>query len=214
MGAGLSRVFIVGHDKCGARSIADLFCRNGYKVLRWQKERVANKISENFHLSKAPLFGIGYASLHIGVESLGGLKSVMGRSYFQHILHNFLDTYCPVSLFIYNYREQKPWLQSRLKRSGGKYFAACRNHVQASREGDYEVTTLDVADWWQKAWCSHEKRCFLISKNRKIFSNLILIPRIALTFEVFFGKVGSKIKSLSLSRKGVDKKKIDRFRRY
>ena len=149
--------------------MADLFCRNGYKILRWQKERVANKISENFHLSKALLFGIGCASLRIDVELLGGPKSVMGRSCFQHKLHNFLDAHCPVSLFVYNYHERKPWLQSRLNRSGGKYFPACRNHLQASREGACEVTALDVVDWWQKAWYSYEEEVFSCFKEQENF---------------------------------------------
>ena len=192
--------------------MAYLFCRNGYKVLRWQKERVANKISENFHLSKALLFGIGCASLRIDVESLGGPKSVMGRSCFQHKLHNFLDAHCPVSLFVYNYHERKPRLQSRLNRSGGKYFPACRNHLQASREGDCEVTALDVVDWWQKAWYSYEEEVFSCFKEQENFFKFIIDSKDSFnSLKCFFGKVGSKIKLLSLSRKGVDKKKNRSF---
>ena len=212
LSASLHRVFVVGHDKCGARSIADFFCRNGYKMLRWQKERIANKMSENSHLSKALLFGIGCANLHTNVESAGGPESAMGRSFFQNRLYDLLDVQHSDSLFIYNYREQRLWLQSRLNRSDGIHFADCRNHLQASREGDCEVTALDVVDWWQKAWCSLEEEVFYyFKKQENSFKFNINFKDSFNSSKRFFGKVGSKIKTRSLSRKGVDKNKNRSF---
>lgn len=89
--------------------MADLFCQNGYKMLRWQKERIANKMSENFYLSKALLFGIGCANLHTNVESARGPESATGRLFFQNRLYNLLDVQYPDSLFTYSYREQRLW---------------------------------------------------------------------------------------------------------
>ena len=57
-----------------------------------------------------------------------------------------------------------------------------------------------------KAWYSYEEEVFSCLKEQENFSNLILIQG-SFFPEVLFGKVGSKIKLLGLSRKGVDKKK-------
>ena len=167
LSSSIPRVFVVGHNKCGTRSIARLFSDNGYKALHWERNNIANQIRTNFYLSRPLLTGIEHANLYSDMESVAGPNSVKGHPFYAYKLYNLLDLQYPSSLFIYNYRNKKSWIRSRLNHAEGKYLAACRYHLESLDAPNCRVTTQEVIDWWERAWDSHEEEIFSYFKQKK-----------------------------------------------
>ena len=63
------RIFLIGHNKCGTRSINKLLKKNGYSSIHYDKGRLAKRIQANFIFSRPLLGGVdlycGYTDMEL-----------------------------------------------------------------------------------------------------------------------------------------------------
>ena len=63
------RIFLIGHNKCGTRSINKLLKKNGYSLMYDDKGRLAKRIQANFIFPRPLLDGVyqycGYADIEV-----------------------------------------------------------------------------------------------------------------------------------------------------
>lgn len=163
------KVFIIGHNKCGTRSICELFKIDGYTSLHWEKNHIANTIRKNFYLFKPLLSGLRKVNVYSDMESLAGPTASTGHPFYAYRLYPLLDLQYPNSLFIYNYRDKSHWIRSRLKHADGKYLGACRRQLRALHCSDHEVSTDDVVEWWERSWESYQEEVFSYFANKSNF---------------------------------------------
>lgn len=159
------RVFVVGHNKTGTRSIHQFLSRNGFRGVHWDNRRLAESMASNLARGRPLLEGYERYDAFSDMESVvwgsygprfDGRETRPGRLIYAYRWFRLLDRQYPGSLFIYNTRPVADWLDSRLAHGDGRYANACRAAL-AWRSRDQGYSLDDLRAHWRDEFHEHER---------------------------------------------------------
>jgi len=133
------KIFQIGFNKCGTKSLSDFFSNNGYLSVHWDNYKWDNHFTQNLKENKPLLDG---TNPHIVLFSDIG--------FVQRQFQIFAEQY-PMSKFIYNVRDIDSWLDSRERHYKKHPLAFSDNFGFTQRAG------LDRRDYWKSEWLYHKK---------------------------------------------------------
>ncbi len=138
------KVFQVGLNKTGTRSIFVLFKRSGYKALHFEGGQIAESIEAAKQNGTQPLTEFE------DITFFGDMESVTKESPPLESYRDFafLDEQFPDAKFILNYRDVNKWILSRLKHRNGKYYRQYVRHY-----GTPDVSEISAR--WRDKWHEH-----------------------------------------------------------
>ena len=195
----LPKVFVIGHNKCGTRSICKLFDDNSYKSLHWDSNRIANRIRRNFYLSQPLLSGIKDVNIYSDMESIMGDSSIEAHPFYAYRLFPLLDLQYPNSLFIYNYRVKNEWIRSRINHMSGRYLESCRMHLKALQGTNKAISNGEIIEWWNRSWETHESEIFSYFSGKQYFIKFDINSNESfISLKEFLSQAGYKMESDSL----------------
>ena len=154
----IPRIFVVGHNKTGTRSLHDFFLSNKIPSIHWDRGRIALRMQNNF-LHGRPLLA-GYESyvafsdmeaVHWGFWKNSRKLLYAYRDYFPH-----LDLQYPGALFLFNTRSVTDWIESRTTHWKGSYAETCRK-LYAERLGNVHYSLDDLRTQWHTDFFSHQQ---------------------------------------------------------
>lgn len=146
----LPRVVAIGFNKCGTRSLTELFRSAGHRVIH-------HKVRKPFTVSRS-LGRIMRDNLSSGRKVFDGVEDYVfysdliystptetyeGATAFREILRDYPDT-----ILILNFRDREQWIASRLKHGHGEF---TRREMTARRLENRD----DLVDQWRSEWDAH-----------------------------------------------------------
>lgn len=153
------RVFQIGFNKCGTRSLFHLFKDSGLPSVHYDGGRIANTMFRH-HRNKRPLIDIRYRN----TVFFSDMENVFQENplYVSQHLYKKLDKQYPNSRFILNIRDKKNWLKSRSLHKEGDYLKENADKLGISEEEMIQV--------WSQEWDDHIKNVLLYfhHKPRKL----------------------------------------------
>lgn len=153
------KVFQIGMNKTGTRSIFMLFKRSGYKSAHWAKGRIAEDIARASAADETPLGDWDDTVLFTDMESVHGeWEPIEGYGYFA-----FLEQKFPDAKFILNTRDVNAWLVSRMLHREGKYFRYFVRHYATN-------DPIEIMQRWKQSWVDHHEkvRAYFADKPGKL----------------------------------------------
>lgn len=140
------RIFQIGFNKCGTRSLNMFFKRNGLRGVHYDNGRLAATIFRNVANGRPPVEGYdGYAFLS-DMEYLTPIGSFEAFKLFPALAEAY-----PEARFILNTRERESWVKSRLKHNDGVYRGKWRSILKVEDDAA-------VADYWREDFDRHHER--------------------------------------------------------
>lgn len=140
------KVFQIGMNKTGTRSIFILFKRSGYKSVHWDKGRLAEDIARASETGAHPLALWSDTVLFTDMESVHGQAApIEGYKYFE-----LLEKSYPNAKFILNTRDVDRWLRSRMLHRDGKYFGYYTRHYETA-------DPIEIMTRWKRSWEDHHR---------------------------------------------------------
>ena len=150
----LPRVVAVGFNKCGTRSLAQLFARAGHPVVHhkvktgwfsrfWRTRRIGRLMRLNVDAGRPVFFGVDTYIFYGDLIDSTAKGSFDGNTLYRRIIADYPDT-----ILLLNWRDREDWIRSRMRHGHGE-FAAREQRLRglASRE--------DLAAAWRQEWDKH-----------------------------------------------------------
>ncbi|MEW9920210.1 glycosyltransferase family 2 protein [Marimonas sp. MJW-29] len=139
------RIFQIGFNKCGTRSLYEFMKQNGISAVHFKRGNLAKDMAENLSAGKPPLEGfdrwIGYTDM----QRVSKREGVIEACEF----YRSLAAYYPRSYFILNTRSKDRWISSRLRHGKNQ------NYAERYRKGLGLNTQEELIDFWSKQWDRH-----------------------------------------------------------
>lgn len=153
------KVFQIGMNKTGTRSIFVLFKRSGYKSVHWGKGLIAEDIAESKKTGIKPLGEWSDTVLFTDMESVH--KDSEPLEGYKH--YAYLDQHYPDAKFILNTRDVNRWLRSRFLHRDGKYLRYFERHYNTK-------DPIEIMQRWKRSWELHheEVRAYFSDKPGKL----------------------------------------------
>ncbi len=132
------KVFQIGFNKCGTKSLMDFFVQNGYPSVHWDNYKWDIHFKEK-QSNNQPLCD--------GADNIVFWSDI---GFVQRQFQIFAEQY-PNSKFIYNIRDVEKWIDSRDRQY--------KKHPKAFSD-NFGFTTdngLDSKDYWKSEWLYHKK---------------------------------------------------------
>lgn len=139
----LPKIFQIGFNRCGTRSLHELMVANGIDAVHWKEGAIARTMAANVAAGREPLHAIDGHTAYFDMEWVTPDTVIEARCYFRE-----LATAYPNALFILNMRDVEGWLLSRLRHGKGSYAAA---FAGASGIRDKE----NLFALWRTQWDQH-----------------------------------------------------------
>ena len=140
------RIFQIGFNKCGTRTIYDFLKKNGIKSVHFKRGELAKGISENIQSGKPPLEGwdkwTGYTDMQ-WVKKTGVIEACG--------FYREFAAFYPRSYFILNTRSKDRWIKSRLNHGTGQ------NYGERYRQGLGLATMDETIQAWSDMWDRHHE---------------------------------------------------------
>lgn len=141
----LNKIFVIGFNKCGTRTLHHFFQKNDVKSVHWMVDNmnICQIIYQNKKSDKKLLNNIDNFTVYTDME-----KKTPSKMLYAFYLFKELDEQYPNSKFILNTRDINKWLISRTKHLKGKYIKISkRQHKVTTNEEMYKI--------WKDEWYSH-----------------------------------------------------------
>lgn len=139
-----TRIFQIGFNKCGTRSLYRFLQRSGIHSAHFNRGLLAFALRENVTAGRKPLAGkIGQFTAYTDVQQVTRDFAIEGVHFFRE-----LYAYYPNSYFILNTRDKDGWIRSRLRHGAGTY---ARRYGRALKLEDEN----DVVRHWSDDWDRH-----------------------------------------------------------
>ena len=139
----LPKIFQVGFNKCGTRTLADFFRRSGYRSAHWKGGKLADDIMAAKAEGRLPLEQWSGTVLFTDLEKVTPTQMIEAYREFA-----FLDESYPDAYFLLNTRRVDDWLTSRMRHWNGTYFRDYMKHY-GTRD------PISVLQRWKDDWVSH-----------------------------------------------------------
>ena len=144
----MKRLFIIGMNKTGTRSLHRLFEASGYSSVHWDDGKLAYRIEDNVKAGRDPIEGYDTFQVFSDMEGTYDRPIVEAYRHFRqiHAAH-------PDALFLLNYRDVDDWLQSKrlhgIKRHGHPiYLRHYKTHLGLQSDED-------VLHHWRRCYYEH-----------------------------------------------------------
>lgn len=142
----LTRIFQIGFNKCGTRSIYAFLQRAGIYSAHFNRGLLALHMQRNLAAGRKPLFAkpdeyVGFTD----VQRVAHDGAIEGAT-----LYKELYQYYPNSYFILNTRDKEGWLRSRINHGAGNYI---KRYTRALGFSDTDQTL----EYWGQQWDDHHR---------------------------------------------------------
>jgi len=140
------RVFQIGFNKCGTRTLHRFFELNGFRAVHWDRGNLAKSLYRNLANGESLLKGYEHCDAFSDMEHITGEFAFEGYKLFPQLADAFPD-----ALFLLNTRDREDWIRSRLAHRDGVY-------------ADIWKALLGVPDeesltaYWRADWERHHER--------------------------------------------------------
>ena len=153
------KIFQIGFNRCGTRTIFKYLCANGLKGIHYDKGRLAKRIVENYERGRNLIAGYEKFDMFSDMEWLDRNRCLEAYKLFPQLAEQF-----PNAVFILNTRDREDWIRSRLKHQDGHY--ALLHKICFKLDSDEELI-----EHWRKDWDSHHARVtqFFSGKSHRFF---------------------------------------------
>jgi hypothetical protein len=147
------RVFQIGFNKCGTRTLHYFFRDNGWRTAHWRKGVLALAVYENLTYGRSLVTGFQNLEVFTDMEFVERHFVFEAYKLFPYFAEEF-----PNAVFILNTRDRDDWLQSRFNHSPG-YVERWKAVIGAKTDGQ-------LADWWLRDWDDHHERVRSFFRDR------------------------------------------------
>ncbi|MEP1352892.1 MAG: glycosyltransferase 61 family protein [Tateyamaria sp.] len=140
----LTRIFQIGFNKCGTRSLYRFLQRSGIYSCHFNRGLLALKMQENLAAGYKPLAGrLDQYVAFTDVQRVAAEGVIEGAAFFRQ-----LHAYYPDSYFILNIRDKEGWLRSRARHGAGNYMKRYGKALGLSSDEE-------TLDYWSTQWDQH-----------------------------------------------------------
>ena len=150
MSADKLRIFQIGFNKCGTRTIASFFAANGLRCAHWDGGKLAKAMFRNLAAGRSLVRGYEGFDVFTDMEftPANGAAPLEAFRLYPQLAAEF-----PRALFLLNTRDREAWIQSRLGHR------SARDNAYAKKwQRIYGVTDVDeVAARWREEWDRHHE---------------------------------------------------------
>lgn len=138
------RIFQIGFNKCGTRTLFKFFQNNGINSVHYDKGLIAGSMYRHSRRGE-PIIDIRYrdVTLFADIENIYKENNPLYGQY----LFKEMDHQCHNSKFILNTRNKDNWLRSRILHENGKYLSIISTKLNISKR--------DVVKLWSDEWDQH-----------------------------------------------------------
>jgi Sulfotransferase domain len=140
------KIFQIGYNRCGTRTIHNYFAANGIRSVHWDDGRLARRIFTNLANGENLLDGYSYFDVFTDMEWLDGAHHCEAYKLFPYLAAQYPD-----AVFILNTRDREAWIKSRLRHREGEYAARYRRYLGVA-------SSEKLADIWRAEWDRHHRR--------------------------------------------------------
>lgn len=136
-----SKIFQIGFNKCGTRSIELFFKSQGFRCVHWDRGRLARTVFKNLEAGHSLIRGYEEYDVFTDMECLK--SRLQAFKLYPQFAQEF-----PGALFILNTRDREAWIRSRMRHQEG-IFARKWKAI-------YRVKTdEELAQRWREDWDKH-----------------------------------------------------------
>ncbi len=171
----MNKIFIIGFNKCGTRTIHNFFSKNNIKSCWYtcelentkKRDLIANVIYDNLNKNRKLLDYIDYYTVYSDMENIYSESLI----YCQYLFKE-LDSEYPDSKFILNIRDVDNWIKSRKRHNigtssdGSTSFIEEGIYINTCRIKSGLHTNEQVVDKWKEDWNKHHTEVINYFKNR------------------------------------------------
>tara|TARA_B110000208_G_scaffold191914_1_gene260923 strand:+ start:6610 stop:7158 length:549 start_codon:yes stop_codon:yes gene_type:complete len=147
------RIFIIGFNRTGTRSLDNFFSKNGLKSVHWDQGRLARKIKRTFNEGKSLLKDYSDYLVFSDMEDYKRLNYAH-IDYYKELYKQY-----PNSKFILNIRDMENWIESRNNHLKGWYVIELCRIIGCNKE--------ELNRRWRKEFIEHCKDVIFFFKNKK-----------------------------------------------
>ncbi len=149
------RIFQIGFNKCGTRTLFKFFQKNGIPSVHYDKGQIAGSLYRHLK-NNEPLIDIRYRKkiFFADMEDIYRFETPL----YGQKLYRFLDREYPNSIFILNTRNKDKWLKSRILHENGNYLQYISEKLGLSKQ--------EVISSWQQEWEDHHLSVIDYFKHR------------------------------------------------
>jgi hypothetical protein len=140
------KVFQIGLNRCGTRTLHSFFARNGVPSIHWAEGTLALRILRNLLDGSAPVAGFEKYVFFSDMEASTDRFFVDAYKLFP-----FFHQHYPDAVFILNTRSCDAWLQSRFGHHKGEYVARHMRLLKLESEAA-------LRESWVRDWDTHHSR--------------------------------------------------------
>lgn len=140
------KIFQIGFNRCGTKTIHDYLCANGLKGVHWDKGRLAKLMFANRAAERELIRGYDDFEVFTDMEWLAPTEFLEAYK-----LYPELAAQHPDAIFILNTRALEAWINSRLTHGEGRYAALHRAYLKIDSD-------TELAAHWRKEWDEHHAR--------------------------------------------------------
>ncbi|MBW3560800.1 MAG: hypothetical protein KY449_13775 [Proteobacteria bacterium] len=152
----VKKIFQIGFNKCGTRSLNHFFEKNGLLAVHWQGGRLALQIQSNVDEGRPALEGLPDAVFYSDLEGpKHHPKLIEAFKLFDRIYEAE-----PWAYFILNTRNIDKWIASRMNHNLGGY---AQRHLRLLGLS----SLVDLEEHWRKDWITHHEQVLDFFKDRK-----------------------------------------------
>jgi len=154
------KIFQIGFNKCGTKSLHYFFEQNGYNSFHW-KDKKGRKLDDVLYNNHSK--GINL------LETCEDFTFFCDSNFIQRHFE-LLEMSFPDAKFIFNIRPVKDWLVSRFNHAGG----VTKNYYMKT----YNTPENEIVKFWEVEWKLHEMRVrnyFQGQKKKKLLIYNIMI---------------------------------------
>ena len=155
-----SKVFQIGFNKCGTRTVHRFLELNGFRAVHWDRGHLARRMYRNLTDGETLLKGYEHFETFSDMEHVTAGFAFEGYKLFPRLADEFPD-----ALFLLNTRDREDWIQSRFNHRDGAYARQWKALVGAPDDAS-------LADYWRADWERHHERVttFFARRNQRFLT--------------------------------------------
>jgi len=142
----LTRIFQIGFNKCGTRSLYRFLQRCGIYSAHFNRGLLALRMHENIEAGRKPLHGkIDRFVAFTDIQRISMEGAIEGALFYKQLYQ-----YYPNSYFILNTRDKEGWLRSRQRHGAGNYLNRYRKALGIASDDE-------LLKYWSEKWDRHHE---------------------------------------------------------
>lgn len=149
------KVFIIGFNKCGTRTLHFFFKANGYRSIQAKKKPwhrmsgwsfLAVAMEENIACGEHVLKGYSGYQVFSDLTYSSSTRLIEANRFFREFHHAFPDAY-----FIFNDRPVEKWIRSRIN-----HVSSRSGSLLANQSAVLKLPPEAVIEYWREAYAAHK----------------------------------------------------------